>query len=63
MHHTLSVWTDEPAMRAFLVAGAHLQAMRAFRSIATGRTLGFRTTRVPDWPAVHARWTADARVV
>ena len=36
VHHTLSVWVDEQAMRAFLLSGAHRQAMRAFRAIGTG---------------------------
>ena len=53
VHHTLSVWTDETAMRAFLVRGAHRQAMAAFSSIATGRTFGYTTDRVPDWSEVH----------
>ncbi len=61
VHHTLSVWTDEPAMRTFLVAGAHLQAMRAFRSIATGKTLGFTTTQVPDWETVRDLWARTGK--
>jgi heme-degrading monooxygenase HmoA len=47
VHHTLSVWSDEEAMRAFLTSGAHLKAMRAIRSIATGRTFGYASERLP----------------
>ena len=40
VHHTLSVWTDKDAMRAHLTAGWHLEAMRPFSSIATGKVVG-----------------------
>ena len=63
MHHTLSIWVDEAAMRRFLVRGAHLGALRAFRSIATGRTLGFTAEAAPDWSDAHARWSAEAKDV
>ena len=63
VHHTLSVWRDEAAMRRFLVAGAHLKAMRAFPSIATGSTIGFPAEKAPDWSEVHAIWQARGRVV
>ena len=52
VYHTLSVWTDRDAMRTYLASGAHLEAMRAFRRIATGKTCGFVTATPPDWSDV-----------
>jgi hypothetical protein len=49
VHHTLSVWTDKDAMRAYLTAGPHLEAMRVSRSIATGKVVGFGAQQAPDW--------------
>ena len=63
VHHTLSAWTDEQAMRRFLVSGAHRRAMQAFRSIATGRTLGYTTKPPPDWNAAYRRRLSEARDV
>lgn len=63
IHHTLSVWSDERAMRTFLVSGAHRDAMKAFRAIATGRTLGFTTNHPPNWEASLRRWLSEAREV
>jgi hypothetical protein len=63
VHHTRSVWTDKAAMRAYLSTGPHLEAMRRFPTIATGKTLGFLTTEVPDWTKVHAIWVEMGRDV
>ena len=41
VHHTLSVWTEMDAMQAYLTAGPHLEAMRRFPSIATGKVVGY----------------------
>lgn len=63
IHHTLSAWTDENAMRHFLGSGAHRNAMKAFHSIATGRTLGFYAPEIPDWDTGLQRWHREARKV
>jgi hypothetical protein len=63
VHHTLSVWIDEQAMRTFLVSGDHRFAMKVFRAIATGRTLGFTTDQPPDWDASLRRWQSEAKEI
>jgi hypothetical protein len=62
IHHTLSVWTDEAAMRRYLVSGDR-HAMAAFRSMATGRTMGFYADKAPDWSEVHELWLSDGKDV
>jgi hypothetical protein len=56
VHHTVSVWSDEEAMRHYLVTGAHLSAMKSFHSIATGKTLGYTADHAPSWDEVHILW-------
>jgi hypothetical protein len=59
IHHTLSVWTDEKDMRAYIGTGAHLKAMKTFHTIATGKTLGFYAESVPKWDVVHDLWLKE----
>jgi quinol monooxygenase YgiN len=63
VHHTLSVWTDKDAMRAYLTTGPHLEAMRLFPSIATGKVFGYQTDRIPDWSEINAIWRDHGRTV
>ncbi len=63
VHHTLSVWESEAAMRAYLTTGAHLKAMKLFRKIATGKTIGYLADRAPDWHEVHEIWSTKGREV
>ncbi|MEM6636890.1 MAG: hypothetical protein AAF667_13485 [Pseudomonadota bacterium] len=58
VHHTLSVWEDRAHMRAYLCMPRHLEAMRAFDGIATGKTIGFETEAVPCWTEARRRWDA-----
>ena len=63
VHHTLSVWTDRAAMTAYLTAGSHLEAMRLFPRIATGKVVGYSATEIPGWSQVHAIWAERGRIV
>lgn len=59
--HTLTCWESRKAMLAFMRGGAHLEAIRAFRDIATGRTIGFEADATPDWDGAVAKWRAEGR--
>ncbi len=63
VHHTRSIWRDRKDMLAFLGKEAHLEAMKLFPRIATGKTLGFEATEVPDWDEVHRLWRTQGRDV
>ena len=63
VHHTLTVWESRDAMRRFLIAGAHLKAMQNFKSIASGKVLGFEADKAPDWDTVHQLWRTQGREV
>lgn len=63
VHHTLSVWESRAAMQAYLVSGAHKEAMKSFKTIATGKVYGFETDRVPDWSEVPELWRGEGRTV
>ncbi|MEM9320912.1 MAG: hypothetical protein AAGA70_18195 [Pseudomonadota bacterium] len=60
IHHTVTVWENEHAMRRFLYRGAHRQAIKAFPSFATGKTVGFLADAPPRWDQVHAIWLETA---
>jgi hypothetical protein len=63
VHHTLTLWDNEAAMRAYLVTGAHLGAMKAFHKLATGRTIGFDCETPPTWEQVPELWAAKGNIV
>ena len=63
VHHTLTVWTSRKAVLVYLSEGAHLKAMKAFKSFATGKVYGFETATVPGWAIVHTLWLERGRPV
>ncbi len=56
IHHTRTVWSEKSCMQAYLITGAHLDAMTSFHAFATGKTIGFETRDIPDWNDVHRIW-------
>jgi len=50
-------------MLAYLSEGAHLKAMKAFKSFATGKVYGFETATVPEWAIAHTLWLENGRQV
>ncbi|MFN3172670.1 MAG: hypothetical protein ACE37E_18450 [Hyphomicrobiales bacterium] len=63
VHHTLSVWTSREAMLTYLKSGAHLKAMKAFRSIGTGKVHGYLTDKAPSWTEALTIWRDEGRSV
>lgn len=46
---TLTAWENREVMLDFMRKGAHLKAMKAFSSIATGKTFGYEAAELPNW--------------
>ncbi|CAN0600412.1 unnamed protein product [Ectocarpus sp. 12 AP-2014] len=63
VHHTLTVWTSREAMLTYLRSGAHLKAMKAFRSIGTGKVHGYHTDKAPSWREALIIWRDKGRSV
>jgi hypothetical protein len=61
VYHTLSVWTNRPAMVAYLTSGTHRRAMRIFPAIGTGFGFGFETDSPPRVEAVPVLWVEEER--
>jgi hypothetical protein len=46
---TITAWESRELMMQFMRSGAHLKAMKAFSSIATGKSFGYESETIPDW--------------
>lgn len=62
-HQTLTVWESRTAMRAYLVHGAHADAMRAFPKMGRGRVHGYEAEAPPAWDAAIDAWRRHGRAV
>lgn len=56
IQHTVTVWESKGAMKKFIYSGVHKKAIKIFKKIATGKTFGFYTNKVPSWSEVHELW-------
>lgn len=59
VQHTLTAWESREHMQKFIYQGPHRLAIRAFKKLATGKTLGYVGTELPTWAEVHERWEKD----
>jgi hypothetical protein len=62
-YHTLTAWTDLGSMRKFVTSGAHIAAMKNFRSLGSGRIFGYAPDEMPDWDTVYELWKLHSREV
>lgn len=51
---TITAWENREIMLEFMRSGAHLKAMKAFHSIATGKTYGYESDVIPTWEEAYA---------
>ena len=63
IYHTMTAWSDEASMSSFVASGAHLAAMRHFRSLGEGRIYGCNRDELTDWDTMHRLWKLHGRVV
>jgi hypothetical protein len=50
---TMTAWENREVMLEFMRSGVHLQAMKAFPKIATGRTYGYEADKIPSWEEAY----------
>jgi hypothetical protein len=46
---TITAWDNRDLMLNFMRNGTHLTAMKSFHKIATGKTYGFESDKIPSW--------------
>lgn len=61
--HTITVWSSRKDMLAFLMSGAHRDAMRVFSKIGTGYGFGFEADAAPSWREAHELWLERGRTL
>ncbi len=61
--HTVTLWRDAAAARAYGTSAAHRQAAAAFPKIATGKVWAGPAEAAPDWPEARRLWTDHETIV
>jgi 4-aminobutyrate aminotransferase-like enzyme len=63
-HYTMSAWESEADMRAFAGSGAHLQAMKDSKKIASEiRVYTFETDTLPNWDQAKTQLLEKGRLL
>jgi hypothetical protein len=64
LHFTLSAWESEADAKNFARSGAHLEALKESRRLATEIAIyTFRGERLPDWKAAKRLLAEHGRVI
>jgi hypothetical protein len=64
LHFTLSAWESEADLKNFARCGAHLEAMKESRNLATEiRIYTFRSEQIPDWREARRMLFENGRVI
>jgi len=58
----LTAWESRDMMLEFMRVGPHLEAVKAFSKIATGKTFGYETETLPDWVAAFKILQEEGKV-
>lgn len=58
---TLTCWHSRRDMLNFMRSRPHIDAIRAFGDIATGRTYGWEADAPPNWDDALAQWREKGR--
>ena len=62
-HYTMTLWNNEEEMASFARSGAHLEAMKNSKEIASEiRTISIQAEELPDWNQAK-KLLANARVL
>lgn len=64
LHFTLSVWESEEGLKNFARSGAHLEAMKESRNLATEiRIYTFQSEQIPDWQEAKRMLFENGKVI
>jgi hypothetical protein len=64
LHFTLSVWESEALVKDFARSGAHLEAMKSSRKLATEiRIYTFQSDQIPNWKEAKEMLVEHGRVI
>ncbi len=58
---TLTAWESRELMLEYLRSGTQLKAMKAFKQIATGKSLGYESTEIPSWDVAFEKLIAEGK--
>lgn len=60
-YHTFIIWKNKEAMKSYVFSGAHMDAMKNFKKIGTGRLYSYETSDVPSsWEEALRIWEENA---
>lgn len=62
-HSTMSLWDDRKSMLQFLRGPVHLDAIKVFDEIGTGRVYGYEADQLPNWERAETLLREEGRSV